>query len=966
MADELILELRLESKDAVKNIVKIVDAISSIDQAAMAANDSMKKLWKQFVSGKSDISFADSESKKIQKSVDNASMSFGKTSEKALDNSNLALPATASGLGSTSSIAGVISTSGVAFAMLIPFFTEMARSWLYALLWDALINLIKAVKADHKVSAEFFDIIKKYKAFYETYNDRLKSFNTEFKTFNAELNKIIGGFYFNGSKQLDDLKALFNKLEKGKFGKDFEDFKNKWQQWPVIESPESKESVYGNKIIWVKLVEKSVDELIKKKEESCDVDKKVADCLAKTNEVMAKGVTEATKRTKSMDKEIEAEKEILLSLPEVTRNFGFLDETIAALTKEYLESHEEIKKNTEETIELTDEQKKLAKQLGMTDKEFDDFSKATGKVGKNLTSISDYGKQALGILKDTGLVSGKTAEAMGGLMDGIGQVGQGFAELAKDPVSGALKILGGVVKSVTNLFKLFAGDGVGEAIEREREFIDISEEMEERIRKLEEELKDTHAATSMLMSEIIKEAEINADNLGNYVKRTQDILADLDRGTLSIQEVQESMGKAFNELIAEAQKLGMEGSREMVALLGDLRNRGIEVAEIQEYVNAQLESGIEAFTKYLETFNFTGTITAQIEELEKKLAETTAGTLEHAEQTAELAGLYIQLEQSISGVETNFDSMGAYALGLFNALIKEGSTFLEAVRQMGSALTILSQIARDNGIEISGALREMLDMQFFIDQNETLVTRIDATTQMLQALGNTGYLTAEIFNQFQADAQVQFDALMEKTNNATLAYQLMAPELGKLAWYATQYGFQLDEGTRKMIAQAEQHGVNMSAMIPAQEKIVALLEELVKVLGGDIPYAMDSMAQSADRAFKKAGESADRFDKRLKNMKDISFDFESGEPVIKAAGGFSGWVRKPTSFLIGEGGEPEFVSVIPRHRLEHSRQPVGNGDIVFEHISIYGENSEEVVREFMSAIKGNKYGIQNLIKKVAQ
>lgn len=502
-------------------------------------------------------------------------------------------------------------------------------------------------------------------------------------------------------------------------------------------------------------------------------------------------------------------------------------------------ANKQYQENEQKVINLTGKQKILANVLGMSDQQFEKFAKTTGKIGSKLTDISNNGKAVLGFLTDTGIMSGKTAEALGGLLDGVGQVGAGFSELATNPIGGAMKILGGVVKGITSIFKLFAGDGVGEAIDREREFIDISEEMEQKIRDLEEQLGDTHAATSMLMDEVIKEAEINGDNFENYAKRVGEIVLDLDRGHINLKEFQESMGKSWNALLEEAQTLGMEGSIEMLATIRNMRNRGMEVAEIQEYVNEQIKSGIDAYTEYLDTFSGVSEITDKIKELEEELAGTVEGTQEYLDITAKLTEQHDLLSLGIEDISANFESMQLYAVGMIDALLAEGATYLEMIDAIGPALDQLTEYALLSGEEITGALKEITDMREFVNQNEELVTRITTTTKMMEALGNTSYLSLRLFNQFQEDAQVNFDELIEKGAEAEQAYQLVAPQLGKLLWYSQQYGYELDENTKKMIVEAEQHGVNMKAMIPPQEKMVSLLEELVRVMGGDIPYATD-------------------------------------------------------------------------------------------------------------------------------
>lgn len=392
------------------------------------------------------------------------------------------------------------------------------------------------------------------------------------------------------------------------------------------------------------------------------------------------------------------------------------------------------------------------------------------------------------------------------------------------------------------------------------QILQISEETQKKIDELAETLGNAHAAQSIYLADIIKDAELNETNLGAYVDRTADILDDFQNGSLTLKQTQEAMGGSFTALMEQTKALGMEGSREMLNLMRDVRAAGVEIAEIQAYVNDQLNSGIDALGKYLGTFSGGSDIHKKMNDLLGELDGADADR--RKEIMDELATLDGDLEAWAEDARANFDSMSTYAVGMFGALIEEGATFMEAIQAMGPQLSQLAEIANLSGAEISGPLKDMLDMQTFIDQNETLATRISATTEMLNALGNSGYLTNEIFNQFQTDAQSQFDQLMTKTDDASLAYQMMGPQLAKLAWYASQYGYELDAGTEEMIRQAEQHGVNMSAMIPPEEKMVALMESLVTVLGGDIPYAMNNMEsetkKSIDNIRRETGDWKDQ------------------------------------------------------------------------------------------------------------
>jgi hypothetical protein len=530
---------------------------------------------------------------------------------------------------------------------------------------------------------------------------------------------------------------------------------------------------------------------------------------------------------------------------------------------EQVEAADNTKHSAKEVKKYSQEHRDLAAKLRMSATELD-------KAQKGVAAAQKIFSGARGIISDLGI---EVSEGLGHALD-AGEKGlDAFSKLLSgDFVGAAVAAVSALVSLGAALFSLFEGDGVGEAIDRERRLITITEEMEEKIRDLEETIGDTHAATSMLMDEIIKEANINANNFENYAKRMGEIVLDLDRGHINLKEFQESMGKSWNALLEEAQNLGMEGSFEMLSVIRNMRNRGLEVAEIQEYVNEQIMLGIEAFDGYLASFGNVGEITDKIAELQKQLAETAEGTEEYIDLTTKLQEQHDLLSETITDIGLNFESMKIYAIGFIDALIAEGATFMEIMDAMDNSLDVLAQIAKDNGLEVTGALKEMLDMREFISQNEEIVNRISFTIKMMESFGNTSYLSAELFNQFQTDAQSHFDALIAKTDDAKMAYQLIGPELGKLLWYSQQYGYELDENTKKLIAEADQHGVNMKAMIPPQEKMVALLEELVVVLGGKLPYAIDDFGQHGVRGFEnirgetvKWGRDLDDIETRLRN-----------------------------------------------------------------------------------------------------
>lgn len=466
--------------------------------------------------------------------------------------------------------------------------------------------------------------------------------------------------------------------------------------------------------------------------------------------------------------------------------------------------------------------------------------------------------------------------AFGVKLDDTAQNVVNFANGAADIATGILKgdlasAINGVVKAVGALVNLFKGDGVGEAIDRERKMIEISEEMGTKIKKAEEKYHDTHTAVSTLMSDIIKEATVTADTYENYARRVGEIVLDMDRQRLSLVNFKKEMGEAWSALIDEAKKLGMEGSYETLSIIRNMKERGIEVAEIQQYLNEELKTGTEAFGKYLESFSTTG-ITEKVSELQEKLKGLTEGTQEYNDVADEMAKLQAKLGPKTEEFKNNFGNVETYAMGMFSAVLAESKNVAEAFEVIGPELDKLAEMAKDNGLELSGPLQEMMNTKQFVDDNKDLIERISATKEMLEALGNTDSLSPELFNQFQSDAKTHLDELVNRGLDAQNAYKLVAPELGKLLWYSQQQGYALDENTKKMVAEAEQHGVNMKNMIPPQERMVQLLETLVQHFGAELPDAIEETADVIGDPIDYAGKGAEKLNQTLDETGELFGD----------------------------------------------------------------------------------------------
>lgn len=547
---------------------------------------------------------------------------------------------------------------------------------------------------------------------------------------------------------------------------------------------------------------------------------------------------------------------------ELPASFTEQENSLKAMNTTYEETKKKLdadKKAKEESTKATEDAKKaydslsgsnklLLGVLGISAEKFKKLADSAGKIGGALTDVSTVGKDVVGLLGETTKMSDFTKEHLGGLLDGVGQVGAGFTEFAKNPISGSIKIVGGAIKAFSSLFKLFGGDKVGKQLKAERQLVEISKETEKKIRELEKSLKSTSAATSMLMHEIIKNANVTDKNFDNYAKRTHLILKDFEKGKLSLSQTQEAMGKAFNELIEDAQRLGKEGTKEMVSMIKDVRAKGMEVAEITDYVNGKLDEGAKALETYLGTFGNTTEINKEIAELNKSLADGTLNADEAAKAQAKLAEKQAELSTATQDVSANWDFMQTMAMSTFRAMEAQGKSFMEIVGVMGPQLNSIAAQAEANGLQINEGLQAMTNMSTFVQDNEQLAKRIEATKTMMEALGDSAFMTKNDFSSFATQTVSQFDDIMKKTTDQEMALRLIAPNLNDLIKYSESYGFKIDDNTQKLINQAKEEGFIHEKQKSDQKITNELLLSIADAFGARIPEGLRKMAGAAGEA----------------------------------------------------------------------------------------------------------------------
>lgn len=247
------------------------------------------------------------------------------------------------------------------------------------------------------------------------------------------------------------------------------------------------------------------------------------------------------------------------------------------------------------------------------------------------------------ILGSLGVELNKTTDDLIGLAEGAASIAVGISK--KNPAM----IIQGVVSAIGSAISLLSGDGIGQAITRENSWMKMNEALTESLKELAKEVGDTHAATSLMLSDIMDQSDVTVDNFADWANRVKEIFIDLERGYISQGEFLTTMGASWTKLVGEAQRLGTEGSFEMLSIIREMENQGLKVAEIQDYILKQSSSGIAAL---------------------QELATSGGGEI------------------------------AAYSEAFFNSLQKQGLSFLDIINEMGGVLPETYQKFADANADI--------------------------------------------------------------------------------------------------------------------------------------------------------------------------------------------------------------------------------------------------------------------------
>lgn len=575
---------------------------------------------------------------------------------------------------------------------------------------------------------------------------------------------------------------------------------------------------------------------------------------------------------------------------------------------------------------------------------------------------------------------GKLGINIDSIIPGVSDIGSGLVKAftSKDifsKITGIAQAIGGVWDSVK---KFFGGDGIGQAITRENSWMKMNEELTESLRELAKEVGDTHAATSLMLSDIMDQSDITVDNFAEWANRVKEIFIDLESGYISQSEFLTTMGASWTKLVGEAQRLGTEGSFEMLSIIREMRNSGQEVAEITEYINSTLNKGLTAFSQYIKV---PGDIAREIIDLENSLSDLKIGSNEYKEALKQLDALDSKFSQMTS--QENFDRATQYAMAFFNSLQAEGNTMMEIISIMGNQLDSLFQISEVGGFEL-GTLSELMGLRQFVNDNQDVINAIASSQEMLRAFGNTAFLTQEIFQASQQDALSFYEQLRAAGGSQIDSLRAIQPLLSEQLWYAEQYNLTLDDRTKELIENAKAEGIRLDAMRPIEEVQREMADNIADLV--DVFKVWLGLTEDQTRALGKMGSAVRSIADESRKIQMPGFS-KTGPPVDRipefASGTNRQFVEQDGLFKL-HAGEIADVTNDNRMRITPAETaPAGGGSprggfsgninlnvpVSFQSdVVIGGANStpEEAASEYNQLLDDNIGNVRDEIEKVAR
>lgn len=424
---------------------------------------------------------------------------------------------------------------------------------------------------------------------------------------------------------------------------------------------------------------------------------------------------------------------------------------------------------------------------------------------------------------------GKVAGLMGRVVSSVNLAVKGFDNLMAGIKAGpgTLEGIAGITSGVLGLASavLSLGSAIADALFKSRaektmervayEFgVGISESLAQGI---EDEAKrqfggNRQASKIFHLDQIISEGGgLSAQNFQQLFARFRDLFSMVETGAFTAAQGIEVLDKNFKTFADFVTKDGSLASKELLEII-DLTGRfGLKSAEVSAFVVGETNKALTGLTTFLDN--------AQVK------------------------------------TQAAADGIAAAIFGIFEAQSENGVPVAQIVQQLDPLIKDLDAQLKKAGLTGGKAFDEIKELAAVAGHEIAgpLITGVLGLDKALGGLHNSGVLTEDMFDGITAAVGDTYQEILATGVSGAKALQLIAPTL-QTAWELSEdFGYSLDDNTKKMIDEAkaaglvgDEHRTATEQMLAATKRIADAVEGLARLFGVVLPGEVDKFAGALD------------------------------------------------------------------------------------------------------------------------
>ena len=479
-------------------------------------------------------------------------------------------------------------------------------------------------------------------------------------------------------------------------------------------------------------------------------------------------------------------------------------------------------------------------------------------------------------------VAGYAATASAGWKGAIVAIGSAIATgfATGGPIGAAIAGVGAAIGSIIGFFTESAEEKFEKLAKTVVFFYanmgTLSLELGGKIAKSSESI-GIFASRVLHMGAVMEEIGVTTENFSRYAGQLVQLFYDLDSGVISTSQATKILDDAFGLLVEQMKELGITGDASVIRFLKEVRERGLEIPSVLAFIGDELAGVAEGLEKllavhgplfdlWLEKTEAIAKILADAREENRELTE------EEAEQIHELQKEIEVLIASGGDLTAEYERLGIITLTVFNEMIANGSSVVEAMDAIAPSLDELVRRQQLLGIEGDAAFNKLIQFRSLVQTNRELVDGFGGLTQVMAGLNNIGAMNLETFELLTQQGSGMYEELTAAGFDHNQALGVMAGYLTEVRDTAAQYGYELSDATQELIDQAEEAGI----ITEAQRDMHDIMEDVVNVLK-DIRDGFGFVSRNGQDAFRdisEAGQGA--YDDLRTNYGNLWDEMEDG------------------------------------------------------------------------------------------